>query len=123
MRKLLWILPGLGLLPATAFAASEDAGAVDMTHRMMLLVIQLGVILFAAKLGNLLFEKIRLPGALGELAAGRLRDIDHALDRAARGELGVCDRCGGPIQVARLRALPGATGLGSPVSVMCGRTG
>ena len=43
-----------------------------MTHRMMLLVIQLGLILFAAKLGNILFERIKLPGALGELAAGML---------------------------------------------------
>ena len=43
-----------------------------MTHRMMLLVIQLGVILFAAKIGNILFEKIKLPGVLGELVAGMI---------------------------------------------------
>jgi len=57
---------------AAAARASEAAGeaAVPMTHRMMLLVIQLGVILFAAKIGNMLFEKIKLPGALGELVAG-----------------------------------------------------
>ena len=62
------------LWPAVAFASSPGGGAagVTMTHRMMLLVIQLGLILFAAKLGNILFEKIRLPGALGELAAGML---------------------------------------------------
>jgi Kef-type K+ transport system membrane component KefB/mannitol/fructose-specific phosphotransferase system IIA component (Ntr-type) len=41
-----------------------------MTHRMMMLVIQLGLILFAAKLGNLLFRRLRLPGTLGELVAG-----------------------------------------------------
>jgi len=41
-----------------------------MTHRMMLLVIQLGLILIAAKLANMAFEKIRLPGALGELVVG-----------------------------------------------------
>jgi len=37
---------------------------------MMMLVIQVGLILFAAKLGNILFEKIKLPGALGELVVG-----------------------------------------------------
>ena len=37
---------------------------------MMLLVIQLGLILVAAKLGNIFFEKIKLPGALGELVVG-----------------------------------------------------
>jgi Kef-type K+ transport system membrane component KefB/mannitol/fructose-specific phosphotransferase system IIA component (Ntr-type) len=36
----------------------------------MLLVIQVGIIIFAAKLGNIVFERIRLPGALGELFAG-----------------------------------------------------
>jgi Kef-type K+ transport system membrane component KefB/mannitol/fructose-specific phosphotransferase system IIA component (Ntr-type) len=45
---------------------------MEMPHRMMLLAIQLGVILFAARLGNILFERMRLPGALGELTAGIL---------------------------------------------------
>lgn len=62
--------------------------------------------------------EVELTGALGELAAARLRDIDHALDRASRGALAVCDRCGSPIQVARLRALPGAT-----TCVRCARSG
>ena len=63
----------LCLLPATALASGPaPASGATMTHRMMMLVIQLGLILFAAKLGNILFEKIRLPGALGELAAGML---------------------------------------------------
>ena len=35
-----------------------------------MLVIQVGVIIFAAKIGNILFQKIRLPGVLGELIAG-----------------------------------------------------
>ena len=59
------------LWPMTAFASGASAGGgASITHRMMLLVIQLGLILFAAKLGNILFEKIRLPGALGELVVG-----------------------------------------------------
>jgi len=58
-------------LGTTAALAGETAGVeTGMTHRMMLLVIQLGLILFATKLGNMLFERFRLPGCLGELAAG-----------------------------------------------------
>ena len=57
--------------PVTAFASGAGAGGgASITHRMMLLVIQFGLILFAAKLGNILFEKMRLPGALGELVVG-----------------------------------------------------
>jgi Kef-type K+ transport system membrane component KefB/mannitol/fructose-specific phosphotransferase system IIA component (Ntr-type) len=55
----------------TAFASGAGpTDGADMTHRMMMLVIQVGLILFAAKLGNILFEKISLPGALGELVVG-----------------------------------------------------
>jgi len=43
------------------------------------------------------------------LAVKRLAALDPALDRAARGELTVCARCGSPIAIPRLRALPGAT--------------
>jgi Kef-type K+ transport system membrane component KefB/mannitol/fructose-specific phosphotransferase system IIA component (Ntr-type) len=39
---------------------------------MMMLVVQLGVILFLAKIGNIIFEKLRLPGLLGELFIGVL---------------------------------------------------
>lgn len=62
-------LLGICLFPAVAMASS-GVDAFSITHRMMLLVIQLGVILFAAKIGNILFEKIHLPGTLGELIAG-----------------------------------------------------
>jgi len=43
-----------------------------MTQRMMMLVIQLGVVLFAAKLGSIVFERLHFPGVLGELTAGIL---------------------------------------------------
>lgn len=46
---------------------------------------------------------------LAELASRRLRAIEEALERGRRGELGVCERCGGEIPEARLRALPGAS--------------
>ncbi|OVE74994.1 hypothetical protein BVX97_06030 [bacterium E08(2017)] len=39
---------------------------------MMMLAIQLGVIIFAARLGSILFEKMKLPGVLGELCSGIL---------------------------------------------------
>lgn len=45
---------------------------------------------------------------LAALAAHRLEAIDHALARAAQGQLGRCETCGHEIPVARLRALPSA---------------
>ncbi len=39
---------------------------------MTLLAIQVGIILFAARFGNLLFTRLRLPSVLGELCAGIL---------------------------------------------------
>ena len=73
----LWLVLLLIGLAAPAAVASEAPGAgkpegAVILHRMMLLVIQLGLILFAAKLGNILFEKLKMPGVLGELAAGML---------------------------------------------------
>ncbi len=46
---------------------------------------------------------------LAELASRRLRAIEDALAREARGTLGRCETCGGPIPEGRLRAMPGAT--------------
>ena len=43
---------------------------------------------------------------LSNLAARRLRAIEHAIERAQHGQLGVCERCGGRIPLSRLRALP-----------------
>mgnify|MGYP006309783925 CR=1 FL=1 len=77
-RHVQYVAPALTLaLPcAVAWAQGhpETGAAVEptMTHRMMVLALQLGVILFVAKLGSVLFEKIRLPGVLGEIAGGIL---------------------------------------------------
>ncbi len=69
-RRLVW-LTGFVLLPLAARAAGEsDAGGIDLSERMMALVVQLGVILFAARVGGMLFEKLHLPGVLGELCIG-----------------------------------------------------
>ena len=51
-------------------AEGSGALAVSMAHRMMMLVLQLGAMLFAARLGNMVFDRMRLPGVLGELCAG-----------------------------------------------------
>jgi CBS domain-containing protein/RNA polymerase-binding transcription factor DksA len=53
---------------------------------------------------------------LANIAARRLHGIENALERAARGELEVCERCGERIPENRLRALPGTT-----TCIRCGR--
>lgn len=65
------------LVAATAWAGGEPAAqghaqAPSLTVRMATLMVQLGAILFATRIGNKLFEKIHLPGVLGELCAGIL---------------------------------------------------
>ena len=60
------------LLCSAVYASDSGTAGANMPHRMMLLVIQFGLILFAAKMGNILFTKIKLSGILGELAAGML---------------------------------------------------
>lgn len=42
----------------------------NLAGRMMILVIQLGVILFAAKIIGTLAEKIHIPAVIGELVSG-----------------------------------------------------
>lgn len=54
----------------TALAAEGAGSGGEMTHRMALLALQLGTILFAAKIGSLLCLKAKLPGIVGELLAG-----------------------------------------------------
>lgn len=77
MRKL-WPLCTASILfafPLAVFAStgtSDAQAGIAMTHRMMMLMIQLGVLLIAARIGNMLFEKAKLPGVLGELTAGIL---------------------------------------------------
>lgn len=42
----------------------------SITHKMMMMALQVGVILFAARLSGMLAERMRLPGVLGELMGG-----------------------------------------------------
>jgi len=75
-RAIPWLFIFVALTAGTALAGEYEAGAVagdaTMTHRMMVLALQLGIILFVAKVCSGLFEKIRLPGVLGEIAGGIL---------------------------------------------------
>jgi len=70
MKKIFAVMLSIILLTSAAFADDGSSAEPLMTHRMMMLVIQLGVILLCAKIGNILFEKIKLPGVLGELSVG-----------------------------------------------------
>ena len=44
----------------------------SMTVKMLFLVLQIGIIVFAAKLGGMLASVLRMPGVIGELGAGVL---------------------------------------------------
>ena len=53
-------------LPVFANAGGEES----LTHKMTDLVFQIGIILFAAKLGGWLMKKVNMPSVLGELMMG-----------------------------------------------------
>lgn len=72
-RSLFAVLPVFLLLfPLSASAAEAGSEPAGMNERMMTLVIQLGIILFAARAGGRLFEKLGMPAVLGELCTGIL---------------------------------------------------
>ena len=70
MKKGLLLFVGVLCASTLLAAGSGNSGSGDLTHRMMTLAIQLGVILFAARMGNILFTWLKLPSVLGELCAG-----------------------------------------------------
>ncbi len=57
------------LLGTTLLFGNSDINA-SIVERMPNLVIQLGIIIFAARVGSILVEKIGIPGVLGELLIG-----------------------------------------------------
>lgn len=75
-EKWRWRLVAGGLLVAMALQASEEQGHGEghtITHRMMIFVLQLGVIIIAAKIGGFVAARwLKIPEVLGELAAGAL---------------------------------------------------
>jgi len=64
----------LCIVVSNAFATGSlsEPSESPMTQRMMLLVIQLGLVILVARIAGILFEKLSLPVAVGELAAGIL---------------------------------------------------
>jgi Kef-type K+ transport system membrane component KefB/mannitol/fructose-specific phosphotransferase system IIA component (Ntr-type) len=69
MKK--WALLAIAFI-AVALYAENTAGAGSIVDRMPNLVMQLGIVIFAARIGSLLVEKIGIPGVLGELLMGVL---------------------------------------------------
>lgn len=74
-------LVGAVVLAAAGVFAGEAAGSADtalkledlsLAHKMTLLALQIGLILFAAKLGGMVASLFKLPSVLGELGAGIL---------------------------------------------------
>ncbi len=59
--------------------------------------------------------------AVGERLRITLESVNRALEKMDEGTYAVCDRCGGPIDPARLKALPNAT-LCKPCQALMERT-
>jgi Kef-type K+ transport system membrane component KefB/mannitol/fructose-specific phosphotransferase system IIA component (Ntr-type) len=76
LRKAICAFILMALFTGTVWASEHGApaggGEILMTHRMMILALQLGSILFVATLSSRLFMKMKLPGVLGEIAGGIL---------------------------------------------------
>jgi len=70
MGKKVSLILFLFLTSTVVLASGDSIADMVIMHRMMLLALQLGIILFVARLGNILFEKFKMPGVLGELLAG-----------------------------------------------------
>jgi DnaK suppressor protein len=53
-------------------------------------------------------ERGETEALVGELRSS-LRDVEHAITRLDEGTYGICEKCGNPIEPARLEALPAVT--------------
>ena len=66
-------LAATGVFGAEGLLCPHQVGTgweLSLNEKMMLLALQIGVILFAAKLGGMLASLVKLPSVLGELGAG-----------------------------------------------------
>ncbi|MDC7227617.1 MAG: fructose PTS transporter subunit IIA [Spirochaetales bacterium] len=68
LKKILTLLIFMILMASPLFA--EGSGEESLTERMTELVFEIGIILFAAKLGGTVMKKIKMPSVLGELLMG-----------------------------------------------------
>ena len=73
-KKCFWMLVAI-MTAAGVFASGHSVPSypnfgLPRVEEMMFLVLQIGIIIFAAKLGGMLVELVKLPSILGELAAG-----------------------------------------------------
>ena len=64
------LLTAAGALAAHSASEPYPNFGLPRTESMMFLVLQIGVVIFAAKLGGMLASLVKLPSILGELAAG-----------------------------------------------------
>ena len=74
-NKKLFLVAAVCLAAAGVFGATESIPAypdfnLPRVEEMMFLVLQIGIIIFAAKLGGMVAAWMKLPSILGELAAG-----------------------------------------------------
>ena len=74
-NRKLFLVVATALLAAGVFAGHADVPpypnfGLPRTEQMMFLVLQIGIVIFAAKLGGMIAAAMRLPSILGELAAG-----------------------------------------------------
>lgn len=88
-------------LPLQVLLASTGGGeSHSITHQMTTLVLQIGILIFAAKAGGLLMKKINMPSVLGELLVGiiigpyllggiSLPGFEHGIFPVAAGEVPV----------------------------------
>lgn len=53
-------------------------------------------------------QEVDLEAAMADDLRADLTDVDHALGKMVVGTYGICERCGRPIPLARLRVLPEA---------------
>ena len=72
------VMGAAGVFAGAASGGSADVAAtftpeeLSLAHKMTLLALQIGLILFAAKIGGVIASLFKLPSVLGELAAGVL---------------------------------------------------
>ena len=74
-----WLIVAGVLFATCAFAgealpaeAADWPAKLGMTPKMLFLVLQIGIIIFAAKIGGTIATALKLPSVLGELGAGIL---------------------------------------------------